>query len=115
MHARNDKILSLIQEREHLFPCYGWKPFQEGFNRLTRLYIFDESLHWDTSSCEYWGSAEDFRGGGDNLPGHRKHGMQKRIRLQPSKVITGSFECVPISYCLPPAFLMYILPLKFLN
>ena len=61
MDARNDKVLSFIQKREHLFLGYGREALQKGFDRLSRLNVFNEGLHRHTRTCKYWSSAEYLR------------------------------------------------------
>lgn len=82
MDTRDDKVLGFIQKCEQLFPGYRWKTLQKGFNGLARFNVFNESLHRDTRTCKYWGSAEYLWRDGDDSRDHETHGMQKRTRLQ---------------------------------
>src|SRR5450432_2464914 len=79
------------------------KPFQEGFNRLTRLNVFDEGLHRNASTCEYWSSSEDFGRGSNDPRGHRNPWYAKTNPVTTVESYNRIAKCAQLGYCLLPA------------
>jgi len=106
VNARDDKVLSFIQKCEHLFPGYGWKALQKGFDRLARLNLFDESLHRDTRTGKYWSSAEYLRRDSDDPGSHRIYPMPKTNPVTTFECYNRIGAVSDLAYCFAPAFLM---------